>query len=60
MIKSKTLNWVGHVARILKCKSTRKRSLGKLRRRREDNVRTNFQTTDMIRVIGFIWFWVWS
>ena len=48
VIKSRRLRWAGHVARmeegrsafkILTCKPTGKRPLGRLRRRSEDNIR---------------------
>ena len=54
MIKSRRLRWAGHVARledgrsafkILTGKPTGKRTLGKPRRRWEDNIRMNLEET---------------
>ena len=52
VIKSRILRWAGHVARmeerksafkILTCKPTGKRPLGRPRRRSGDNIRMNFK-----------------
>jgi hypothetical protein len=51
MIKSRRMRWTGHVARmrdvrnayILTAKSERKRSLGRPRRKYEDNIKVNIK-----------------
>ena len=64
MIKSRILRWIGHVTRmeeggsafkILTGKPTGKRSLGKPRRRWEDNIRMDFEEIGIsMRGIGLI------
>ena len=63
-MKSRRLRWAGHVARmeegrsrptfkIITCKPTEKRPLGRPRCRWEDNVRMDLKE---LRGIGLIWF----
>jgi len=63
VIKSTRLRWAGHVARmeegrnafkILTAKPSGKRSLGRPRRRWEDNIRMDLEEIVSIRVIGLI------
>ena len=62
-IKSRRLRWAGHVARmeegrsafkIFTGKPTGKRTLGRLRRRLEDNIRMDLEEIGTMRVIGLI------
>ena len=62
-IKSRTLRWAGHVARmeegrsvykILTGKPTGKRPLGRSRRRWEDNIRIDFEEIGINAGVGMI------
>ena len=63
VIKSRRLRWAGHAVRMeegrsafkmLTCKPTGKRPLGRPRRRWEDNIRMNFEEIGSMRIIGLI------
>ena len=63
MIKSRRFRWAGHIARmeegssafkILTCKPTGTRPLGRSRRRWEDNIRMDLKEIGIIGEIGLI------
>ena len=63
MIKSRRLRWAGHVARmeegksafkILTVKPTRRRSLGRPRRRWEDNIRMDLEEIGIINAGNWV------
>jgi hypothetical protein len=65
VIKYRRLRWAGHVARMEEGRSAfriltdtciGKRSLGRPRRRWEDNIRMDIKEIVSIRGIGLIWF----